>query len=99
MAGARPRESKLIVFFQKTNACRCALASVQSTHRKPSRGLARKVAGEKVRTLTGQGGRRWIERNSQSDGIAANHSHEGFEQAAQLALREDSIGSEGMNGT
>jgi len=42
-------------------------------------------------------------RNSQSDGIAANRSlgkpPGGFEQAAQLALREDSMRSEGMNET
>ena len=49
----------------------------------------------------GAGGR--VQRNSQSDGIAANRSlgntPGGFEQAAQPKLREDSMRSEGMNET
>jgi hypothetical protein len=62
---------------------------------------AQSVAGEKVRTLTGMGhAGGGLHGNSQSDGIAANHSRKGFEQAARSAEAlpwEDSMRSEGMS--
>jgi hypothetical protein len=76
----------------------------QKAHRKhPQAHARRSVAGEKVRTHTGDvAPEDGLLGNSQSDGIAANHSLAkamGFEQAAQPGLREDSMRSEGMNET
>jgi hypothetical protein len=63
--------SKLIVFFLEQK--RCLRDEAQSSTTRSLCGLAGEVAGEKVRTDTGTTPAAGI-RNSQSDGIAANHS-------------------------